>query len=630
MQGVLVSNRKSKMKTSLFFFSTTIVFLMLTGCQPAPPTVDPLQQYVSLQIDSLQELVNNKLLPAVKSASPNADSIRFYFFQSRLRYKKIEHLVEYYASSTARIINGPPLEDLEVEEHRAFEPQGFQVIEEMLFPYDTASKEELIRHTRLLDVNLNRVKTVWEITVPTPTHLFDASRLQVFRILSSGISGFDSPVGRNAMLEAAASLQGVEETLRFTQAEVPSASFTKLSRALHRAKAYLVQNKEFVSFNRAAFITRYANPISALIAEAREQANVKPVNESRLLKPEAVTFFDRDAFYADFYSSVVDAKSSPEKIELGRVLFFDPILSKNNDRSCASCHQPKRAFTDGMTKSLSLTGQPILRNTPTLLNAALQNFQFYDMRSTTLEAQAQDVVENKDEMHGSLLEAVANLSQVPAYQAAFAKAFNRDTITSENIQYALASYVRSLSSLNSPFDLYMRGDSTQLSVEQIEGFNLFMGKAQCGICHFMPLFNGTVPPSYTDTESEVIGVPAKVEWERATIDGDAGRYTISQMEQLRFAFKTPTVRNAALTAPYMHNGVYKTLEEVVKFYNKGGGAGIGIDLPNQTLPFDSLQLTTAEQTKVIAFIHALTDTTGLTSIPGPMEKKQTLLVSHQK
>jgi cytochrome c peroxidase len=156
----------------------------------------------------------------------------------------------------------------------------------------------------------------------------------------------------------------------------------------------------------------------------------------------------------------------------------------------------------------------------------------------------------------------------------------------------------------------MRGDSSQLSRDEVAGFNLFMGKAQCGICHFMPLFNGTVPPFFTQTESEVIGVPDRVQWRDAIVDPDEGRYKIHPLAPLQFAFKTPTVRNAALTAPYMHNGVYTDLDDVMEFYNQGGGAGIGIELPNQTLPDQQLNLTSTEKEQIIAFIRSLTDTTG--------------------
>jgi cytochrome c peroxidase len=132
-----------------------------------------------------------------------------------------------------------------------------------------------------------------------------------------------------------------------------------------------------------------------------------------------------------------------------------------------------------------------------------------------------------------------------------------------------------------------------------------MGKAKCGTCHFMPLFNGTVPPAFTFTESEVIGVPFNARGTK--LDADLGRYEIYQIENFRNAFKTPTVRNIAHTAPYMHNGVYDSLEQVMDFYNRGGGAGLGLNVPNQTLPFDSLALTNTEINQVIAFMNTLSD-----------------------
>ena len=130
-----------------------------------------------------------------------------------------------------------------------------------------------------------------------------------------------------------------------------------------------------------------------------------------------------------------------------------------------------------------------------------------------------------------------------------------------------------------------------------------MGRAKCATCHYMPLFNGTFPPRFNKIESEVIAVPEKAGSNK--IDPDLGRYEIIKVESLRHAFKTPTVRNATLTAPYMHNGVFKTLEEVIEFYNKGGGAGLGLKIDNQTLPSDSLNLSKTEQEEIIAFIKSL-------------------------
>jgi cytochrome c peroxidase len=160
---------------------------------------------------------------------------------------------------------------------------------------------------------------------------------------------------------------------------------------------------------------------------------------------------------------------------------------------------------------------------------------------------------------------------------------------------------------NSRFDAYMRGDTTAIKASEIRGFNLFAGKAKCATCHFIPLFNGNIPPWFTKSESEIIGVPISVQWSNAIIDNDSGRYKLNRLPEFMFAFKTPTVRNVAESSPYMHNGVYKDLEQVVEFYHKGGGVGLGINLPFQSLPFDSLSLDPSEKGALIAFMQTLTD-----------------------
>ena len=295
-----------------------------------------------------------------------------------------------------------------------------------------------------------------------------------------------------------------------------------------------------------------------------------------------------------------------EKAFLGEKLFYDKGLSKNNDRSCASCHHPEKAFTDGLKTNVSLTGSNLARNTPTLTYASLQNAQFWDMRQLDLEKQSVDVIQNKDEMHGSMENIHAKIQLDNEYVKLFKKAYPKTSKPEAwQIQNAIASYVRSLNAFDSRFDEYMRGNKNILNNEEIEGMNLFMGKAKCATCHFTPLFNGTVPPSYSKTEHEVIGTPNEASGK--TLSPDKGRYLYNKMPQLVGAFKTPTVRNAAVTAPYMHNGVFKTLEEVVSFYNKGGGQGLGYEVENQTLPFDKLNLTVKEEKALVAFMKTLTD-----------------------
>ena len=253
----------------------------------------------------------------------------------------------------------------------------------------------------------------------------------------------------------------------------------------------------------------------------------------------------------------------------------------------------------------------LARNTPTLWNSALQTRQFFDSRTTTLEDQLSAVVHNPQEMRGSLQESIPTLQQDSLYRDLFKKAYpeHKEPIIQYNIANAIASYLRTLIALNSRFDQYMRGDTTKLNANEKAGFNLFMGKAKCGTCHYMPLFNGLVPTEFVETESEVLGVPKTDDKKKPVLDNDKGKFDFTTATVHQFAFKTPTLRNIALTAPYMHNGVFKTLEAVLEFYNNGGGAGLHIAPPTQTLPGDKLKLTEKEIKNIIVFMHALTDTT---------------------
>ena len=258
------------------------------------------------------------------------------------------------------------------------------------------------------------------------------------------------------------------------------------------------------------------------------------------------------------------------------------------------------------------------RNTPTLINAALQPTQFADNRARTLEDQAADVMGSAPEMGGSLATSARAVRNRPAYRQRFARQFGSapDTsVSGRTLRLAVAAYVRSLSALDSPFDRAVQGDETAMTAEAREGFTLFMGRAKCGTCHFAPLFNGALPPKLMENEPEVIGVPVRDVRRRATIDPDSGRFGVRRIDQHLHAFKTPTLRNVTLTAPYMHNGAFALLESVVDFYDTGGGAGIGARLSHQTLPTDSLRLTSQQKRAIVAFMRALTDTTGTTARP---------------
>ena len=424
-------------------------------------------------------------------------------------------------------------------------------------------------------------------------------RLEVFRIITLGITGFDSPIAQNSIPEALSALESIEKYYKI-YAENSNDAVLK---TIKEGKEYLKKNTKFNEFDRAAFILKVANPLSKNLYKAQMALNIPFVKETRGLKTTAQTLFDKKAFDTEAFSGFPDYETTPEKIELGKLLFNDPILSGNNSRSCASCHHSENAFTDGIEKAVSLDGKSLIkRNTPTLSNIAFQRVFFSDSRVSYLEDQAVAVITNENEMHGSLQKSVLALKKDVSYNAKFQKAFPKKEINEFAIKNALASYIRSLSDYDSKFDEYMRGDEG-FSEEEEAGFNLFAGKAKCATCHFIPLTNGTVPPSFMKSESEVLGVPNK----NKKLDADLGKFELTKAEIHRNSFKTPTIRNIELTAPYMHNGVFKTLEEVVDFYDLGGGNGLGFNLPNQTLPGDKLNLTPLEKKQLIAFMRTLTD-----------------------
>jgi cytochrome c peroxidase len=592
-----------------------IVFLLLLpvvwmACSEQPkPCTEQVKQYYLSRINSLDSALQ-QLKKQVTANAPEAEMQRA-FLNARLAYKSCEVFSEYYQSVTSKALNGAPIPSMdENDQHRIDNPTGFQVAEPFLFPnYDAGTKQALLAEVDGMLSNLIRLKQLARAQELADARVFDALRNEVFRIITLGISGFDAAIAQNSMAEADASLSSISKVLQIYEAGASAeqkALYNETQDMIVAAQKYLKYNRDFNSFNRLYFITRYANNLSGNMVKLTKANGVKSIGDLRAVKADAVSLFEIDAFEANFNTSGFDAHMSKEKVELGKRLFYDAVLG-GGARSCATCHRPELAFTDGLIKNRSLDGhRDIRRNTPTLLNAGFQSALFYDNRVSYLEDQATEVINNADEMHGSLPAAVKQLKADTAYRQLFGKAFKGGDVTEYNLRNALGSYIRSLVSLNSPFDKYVRGDHSQLNANEIKGFNLFMGKAKCGTCHFTPLFNGNVPPDFRNTDTEVIGVPVSATIN--TIDTDKGRYDLRKLKLYENAFRTPTVRNISLTAPYMHNGIYKTLEEVVDFYNNGGGSGLHIELNNQTLPFDKLNLSKQEKKDIVAFLKKLTDT----------------------
>ncbi|SDE11767.1 cytochrome-c peroxidase [Pedobacter soli] len=554
------------------------------------------------QLTEFQSIIDQKLFKAAQNRDEKA--IKQAFLLARAKYKQLEYYIEYFFPSTAVMLNGAPIDEIELGENLIENPTGFQVMEEII--YESPTKEnrlELLNEVKKMQLNLQRVSRFNAQYQLTDAQLFDAIRLEIFRITSLGITGFDTPNALQSIPETTSALKGIEGVLEKYEGKAADQTITS-------AIAYLDKNSDFNTFDRLTFITQYLDPISKKINAIRLKKNIATAASGSALRDEAVSMFEPNAFNVNKFVGNSTLFISDAKIALGKTLFNDPVLSNSGNRNCAGCHHQAKAFTDGLTKAVGISKrETLLRNTPTLSYAGLQRGFFYDLKAGTLEDQALDVVHHKQEMNGSLSRAAERINASKNYQTLFQTAYQDKAGKADpwKIQHALASYIRSLSPFSSRFDRYMQGDQKQLSTEEKKGFNLFMGKAKCGSCHFAPLFNGTPAPLFNKSEAEVLGVPATTDTIKPQLDRDLGRYALYNYPQYKHAFKTSTLRNITKTAPYMHNGVYKTLEEVMDFYNRGGGAGMGIEVDNQTLSADKLNLSKTEIKQIIAFLDTLED-----------------------
>src|SRR4051794_25136787 len=277
---------------------------------------------------------------------------------------------------------------------------------------------------------------------------------------------------------------------------------------------------------------------------------------------------------------------SAAKAELGRYLYFEKRLSADETVSCASCHDPQFAYTDGAAVSTGIRKQKGNRSAPTIINRAYTLAQFWDGRAATLEDQAKGPMANPIEMGNTHEALVGRLQKVPGYRPLFAKAFGSEEITIDRVAMAIACFERTLLSGNAPYDRYKMGNKHELTPAQIHGMSVFFDKAKCDKCH-----EGA---NFTLNAYANIGVGSDKP------DPDVGRFAVTKNPRDWGVFKTPTLREIEHTAPYMHDGSLKTLEEVVDYYDKGGTKNKNLD--ENIKP---LHLTDQEKKDLVAFMKAL-------------------------
>nr|WP_298998623.1 cytochrome c peroxidase [uncultured Allomuricauda sp.] len=550
-------------------------------------------------------------LSELDSLPMTGDATKEAFRKARISFKKAEPYGSYLNPEVGHKANGPALPTVTDDTQKLLPPVGFQKIEESI--YNGEESEENYRYevsiTKGMLRNLQHNIQKRELT---PQRFFIATHQQLMRIVSLGISGFDTPVSQLGLGETVVSLQGLADVYQLTLKDIIQEKNKTLDstflESIKLAKEFIGDNPDFETFDRFTFLRDYMNPVTRNWVNIRKTSNIWDPVDNKPFNFDADTFFDADAFNLEFFAPITNQNPSEEKIELGRKLFFDKKLSQKGDMACATCHSPKKAWADGLVVNMGNDKKELDRNTPTLINSAYQQAFFWDGRAPSIVAQITAVFNNDREFNSSVHKFSTEILTDTTYIKLFEEAYGGISKRNTEVIKAISSYISTLNGFNSKFDRNIRAEEVTFTKEEKLGFNLYMGKALCATCHFIPLTNGTVPPFFTGHEKEVIGVPETAA--NRELDDDLGFYWRhnEELEVHRGMFKTPTVRNSELTAPYMHNGVYNTLEEVMNFYNLGGGGGMGFDLPYQTLPFDNLQLTKEEEKALVAFMKTLTDT----------------------
>lgn len=547
---------------------------------------------------------------------------------TQLAYKKIESLFAYLDHEYNNDhFNGAPLPRIarKTSQLVVVDPSGLQTIGEAL----ADENADLFRSLTLqLYARASEFVPYIQRLEFTEQMVFESMREGLIRLAALGITGFDSPIEEQTLPGCLAVVTSLENTLNQYKKFCSPEELTGYDDLFIHAKTML-KDGDFNDLNRFAFIQEFINPLYKSVLILQKKLNIATRDMGNNIEfsvnYEASNIFDTDFLNYRYFSKYSNAGIPEKREELGKLLFFDPILSHDNERSCVSCHDPKKGFTDGQAKSIAANHLgTVNRNSPTIINSVYNTRFFWDLRASAPEDQIEHVIFSEKEFNTNYDEIVTKLTQSETYLALFKAAYpelqnTRFTpISRYTLVASIGAYLQSLRSFNSPFDKAIKGEQ-KADFDLVAGFNIFAGKAKCATCHFIPTFAGNVPPLYDETETEVIGVPNSKDRTLARLDDDQGRYSNGRPKEKaphqKHAFKTVSLRNVALTAPYMHNGVFATLDEVMDFYNVGGGHGWGIAPDNATLAPDSLHLTPTEIEQVIHFLTALTDTVGMTAYP---------------
>lgn len=611
-----------KSTTIILSIITVVVFLLSFN---EGNYTERYRQLYAEKINSFND-VQLELLSTIKNSNlgnpADVEKINAKISEARLRLKGIDFWLRYLDPIIYRRINGPLPVEWETEVFEKFEApyrrEGTGLTQAALYlEEEDPSKEHLVY---LVQSSIDSRATYFADSttkhLETDDHFFLCNRLYLLNLAAIYTTGFECPDTsriipelRHMMTATNVIYNAFNES--FSQAPLPEDYLTMYNKAVTFVNN---QPANYSEFDHFTFIRDYVNPLFKRNQQLLNHYKVfsRSMVDYSLNKKE-ISIFDKDIYYGQnakgIYHRVEDPALLQEIENAGRMLFYDPILSANNKRSCASCHKPDQFFTDTLTAtSLQFNGKEFLpRNTPSLINASYNHLLMIDGKHISLTTQAKEVMTNAMEMGSTQDELLAKVLSCSDYKQTFKKLLKytptEKEITLDHIASAITMYYSKFSKHYAPFDEAMN-EGKALPSESKQGFNLFMSKAQCATCHFVPQFNGVKPP-FVGSEFEVLGVPEDTGF--TALSNDMGRHDVHKADEMKNAFRTGTIRNIQYTKPYMHNGVFTTLEQLVEFYNAGGGAGRGLNVPNQTLAADSLGLSNNDKAKLIKFMASLNE-----------------------
>lgn len=558
----------------------------------------------------------------------------------RVQLKQVDFWLRYLHPVVYKKINGPLTIEWETEVFEKYEKPYKRIgagltLAELYLNNAFIERDSLCN---LIDSSIVNSKVYLQDSITrlidSPDHFYFANRLFLLNLAAIYTTGFECPDKQQLIPELSELLKGVSGIYSAFNASYSNYRLSEEYLELFDSMIKFVraQSADGNSFNHFVFIRDFVNPLFTLNQMFIKLNRFRSVNLiDYSLNDHAISIFDKQLYRGQdikgVYRPVKDTVMLNEIKSIGKLLFYDPLLSGNIKRSCASCHIPQQYFTDtSVSTSLQFNGTDRLeRNTPSLINVEYNHLIMLDGKHINLSNQAKDVLTNPKELNNKGEEEILRkLLSCKLYKIELKKFAEKSSDSDLNLRHvtsAISMYYGSFGQYNSTFDEAMN-HRTVLDSVSVDGFNIFMSKAQCATCHFAPVFNGVKPP-YVSSEFEVLGVPDDRNFSR--ISQDKGRFLINPATQTLHAFRTGSIRNIMHTKPYMHNGIFQSLTELVDFYNVGGGLGNGIQVENQTLSKDSLHLTQYEKTALIKFMESLNESIPLedppTELPPSSNKK---------